>query len=360
MVIIFGNRNNLEQSIKNTHAATRFVDAMISEMQKNNPQSSVPLNDPVIKGIIKNSFSENVIQTNSQAIIDGTYNWLEGKSKDVTFVVDFSGARDRLANEISSYAFNRLSAQPTCFAVPEQIDPFTAGCKPPFTDLAAEQQKFAETLKGSEGFLPKARFTEADLPKNKQGKKITEQFSYVPQLYSWARLMPYILPILILILGSLSVWLSPNKRKGFQQIGMALVGSGIALLITPILFVYVLPRFTQATQFSIGGSPTQQVFNDVSNNLTSEFYSLLINVSIQIVVIGMVIMLIERITRPHSLYSEVEKKAGMVSSNTKKRPSSSRKFKPADLPLQSSEESTRRKPHRTRNKKYRKIPKKEI
>lgn len=359
MVLVFGNRNNIDKSMKETHASSRFVDAMISEMQKNNPGSSIPLNDPEVQTIIKSAFSESVIQTSSQSIINGTYDWLEGKTNEVHFTVDFRQAREQLANGISAYAFTKLGSKPTCFAIPEQIDPFTAGCKPPFTNLNEEQQKFAADLAGSEGFLPKAVFTEADLPKSKQGKTLTEQYAYIPKLYEAARLMPFVLPLIILGLVGLWIWLSSNKRHGFQQVGIAFIGTGVTLLITPILFVYVLPRFTQATQFSIGGNPTQQVFNDVANNLTANFYNLLINVSVQVVAIGLVIVIAERLTRANSLYANVEKKAGIVSSNTR-RPSSSRKFKPVDIPVQSSEESTRRKPHRTRNKKYRRIPKKEI
>lgn len=363
LVIVFGNKENIKSSIKETNAYDRFVTAVIQETAKTyHGETTIPLDNPEVQKIIKNAFPAELLETSTETFIDGIYAWLEGDTNTPEYTVDFTQARQNLANSLSAYAFNRLSSQPVCFAIPENIDPFTAGCQPPYTDLSVEQKKLADAIAGEEGFLPKAIFTEQDLPKDQSGERIYEKFSYAPKAYQWSKLFPWLLAGVLVLLAISSVLLHRSRRRGFQQLGYILTGSGIALLMTPILFTYVLPRFSDSLQFQAAGNdnPAQQVISDIGNDLITDLNMLLINISIYVIVAGAVIIIAEKYSRTPSGYLGAAKKSGIASSNPSKPSKTGRKYKPDTIPVQSSEESKRRAPRKVKNKKYRKIPKKEI
>ncbi len=357
---VFINQNSLKQTINESGIYDSFVQSVVQDSAKQNPNVSIPLDDPQVKKIIQEAFPAASLQRNTEKIIDGTFMWLKGQTKTPEFSVDFSSERQIMANNIAGYAFEQLTQKPTCFAVPETIDPFTAGCIPPYTDINAERQNLSNTIASPDGLLPDVTFTQNDLPKDNSGAVIYQRYSYAPSVYQWLQFGAWIVAGLLLVVAIGIVLLSPTKRIGFQRLGIALISSGIALVITPIIFSYVLPQLSSSLSFNTSSTPgTQTLINNASNRLTNNFYALIINVTIQVIALGAAVLAAEKLTRPRTKYSSVSKRAGIVSSNAK-RPSKGKKYKPSTMPIQSSEESARRKPHRTKNKKYRTIPKKEI
>lgn len=359
--LVFVNPSSLKQTLRDSGIYDSLTEAVVEDTAKQNPTSTIPLDDPQIKQIIKASFTPASLQRGAETVIDGTFSWLEGETKTPVFNVDFSGERKIMSDNIASYAFGKLAQKPACFAIPETIDPFTAGCIPPYTDLGAQQQNLSDQLTGPSGLLPDATFTANDLPKDSSGNPIYERYSFAPSVYSWLRYSPWIALITLIGLATGMVLLSSSKRRGFQSLSIAIISSGVALIITPIIFSYVLPQLSSSLSFNSSDKTpeTQLLINDVSNQLTTNFYTLIINVTIQVIAVGFVILIAEKLTRPRTKYSNVAKRAGVVNGNSK-RPSSGKKYKSTTIPIQSSEESARRKPRRTKNRKYRTIPKKEI
>ncbi len=359
-IFLFGNSKELKRVLSDNKVYAKFVDSIIEDNRKSQANSSIPLNDPHVVEIINQAFPPELLQDNTEKVIDSTYAWLNGKTPEPTFNVDLTPARQQLADNLSTYAFDTLRTKPVCFAVPKELDPFTAGCQPPNTDLGKEQRDLSTSMAGPEGILPKATFTAKDLPKDSSGKLITERYSFAPTVFKWAIFVPWIVGGLLILTMTGIVLLNRTKRIGFQQVGYSLMSTGAALLITPVLLLYVIPRFSKSLQFNQEGSATQRVMNSAAGQLNQDFNAILINISVQVIFLGVLVLLVERFTRPSSLYLELEKKAGVISSHKRKPSDAKRKYKPDTIPLQSSEESKRRKPKRTKNKKYRKIPKKEI
>lgn len=359
-LFIFGNEDHVKSTFESSGVYKQFVDSIIKDNQANIANNSLPLDDPNVRKIINEAFPSELLQQQSEIVIDSFYAWLRGETPQPTFTTDFTVNRQQLADKLAAYAFDRLRAQPVCFAVPAELDPFTAGCQPPSTDLAAEQQKFSAAIAGEEGILPDAIFSTQDLPKDSKGQLITERYSFAPSVFQWLHKGVWLIGLLLVLFAVATISLHKSKRRGVQQVGFALIGSGFALLVTPLLLLYVLPRFSNSLEFSQTSSATQNLISSAGNQLTNDLYSQLINVTIQIIVLGVIILIIERFTRPPTGYLDIEKKAGVVSSH-KRRPSTTKRILKAETtPIQSSEESKRRKPKRTKNKKYRKIPKKEI
>lgn len=362
LALIITNPKHIKNTIADTHAYDNFVPGVIQDTIKANKDSSLPLNNPDIQKIIESAFSPTVIRHSTESVIDGIYAWLDGSTPQPTFNVDLTSQREAAADKIAAYAFHRLKNQPTCFAVPETIDPFTAGCQPPYTDLASEQQKLSEQIAGPEGILPKAKYNESDLPKNNAGIIVYKKYAGAPTYYSWLKASPWIVGVLFIFFSAAILILNKNRRRGIQQLGTTMIGSAVALLITPVIFNFILPKLSGSLSFGATTQASQEVIDKVISKLTSDFYSNIINISIQLLAIGVVILAAERFSRPSSAYSTAKQQAGLISSDIKKPKSkgTKKKYLPSDVPIQSSEESKRHRPKRQKNKKYRKIPRKEI
>ncbi|MCA9332746.1 hypothetical protein KDA00_02635 [Candidatus Saccharibacteria bacterium] len=358
--IIVTNPGHIKNTFSSTGVYDNFVDDVLNDTVKANQNSSLPINDPEVQLAIKKSFNSELLKQSNEQIIDSFYDWLEGKSEKPVFNLDFRDQRKQISDKIAELAFIRLNNLPTCFAVPETIDPFTAGCRPPYTDQAFEQQKLSDQIAGPEGIMPDATFTNEDLPKNSNGLIIYERYSSAPLIYKWLSYLPFMLGVVLIGLSVAVVLLNKTKRKGFQQLGSIVIGSAITLLITPIVFNFILPKFNNALSFNTQSESTQALINRVTNQLTADFYTNILNIGIQLLALGIVILGIEKFTRPVSKYSDVNKKSGIASGFAKRSSKTNKKYRPSDVPIQSSEHSKRHRPRSTKNKKYRKIPKKEI
>lgn len=360
MLFVFGNEQVVKSQLASTGLYDQFVNSVIADNQKIADTNSLPLDNPNIRRLINESFPPELLQQNSELVIDSFYAWLKSETEQPLFMVDFTENRQQLADKLATYAFDTLRTKPTCFAIPEEFDPFTAGCQPPSTNLGIEQLNLSAAIAGSEGILPDATFTNEDLPKNSDGQLITEKYSSAPDIFQWINRAPWIFGILLLGLAIAIIGLHHSKRRGVQQIGYAIVGSGAALLVTPLLLLYVLPRFSNNLEFSQTNSATQNLVNNAGNQLAANLYNQLINITLQIIVAGIIILLVERFTRPSARYLNIRKNAGIISSYKRKTVTSKKPLRADSTPVQSSEESKRCRPKRTKNKKYRKISKKEI
>ncbi len=356
--LIATNPTHIKNLTKESGIYQGFVPAVINDTINRQPNSTVPLKDKLIQNDINNGFTPESLQRNTETVIDSTYLWLDGESQELKFEADFTKERQQTADNIAKTAFNRVKDLPVCFAVPPTFDPFTVGCQPPYTNLLNEQSILSTLIAGDEGILPKAVYTEKDLPKNSDGQYIYEKYSYAPSVFNWLKLSPYILGLILIILSFLIVILDRNKREGFRRLGAIYLGSGITLIITPIILSFIMPKLTDSVSFSTTSQDSvSSLTTNLANTITNDFYALLLNVSIQVIVIGAFILMAEKFTRPKSKYANAKFNSGLISSHAKK-PSASENYKPVNVPMQSSEESTRRKPKKTRNKKYRKIPNK--
>jgi len=358
LVMTLANPAHVKNVIEDSGAYDKFVASVIAENKKSDEQSSIPLDDPVIEDIANKSFPPDDLQRESEKIIDALYSWLEGNSDTVTFRVDFSENKKLLGEELSRYAFANLTFNETCPTVIESFDPFTINCRPYGFDLVEGQRQFSEEIARSESFLGKTVFTEDDLPRNPEGQNVFEQYADAPMWYSWLKLAPWVLGGLTILASISFVEYLSNKRKGVARLGRTIMGNSLTLIATPFIFSYLIPQFTGDFSSPEAGITSEVILNDILNSIVDRFDSLMLWFGLWIFLIGAAVFVGERMTRPRSRYSTVEKRAGLISSNEKRKKSSPRgRLTAATLPLQSSETSVTKKPKSIkRNKRYRKLP----
>lgn len=359
LFLIGGSSGYLKEAIEASGAYQRFVPSIIESNKENKDASSIPLSDPKIVAIINNAFPPSDLKSKSNDIIDNVFAWLRGEKSGVTFTVDFTANKSQLGDKLSEYAFTKLAFKDECKIQPAEFDPFTSECRPSNFDIFEGQEDFAQQIKSTEGFLGNTVLTEKNLPKNKAGKNIFEQYSYAPKLYHWLQKAPYILGALTIVASFGYVWSDSNKRKGFARLSKGIIGNSLTLIITPIIFGFIVPWVSKGYTTDLAGSSAEVLLNDIVNSVSREFDKLIIWFGAILLLVGFSMLTAEKMTRAKAKYSHVEKKAGLASSNgTQQKQSSPRGRLSADtVPLQSSEVSvTKKAKAQKRNSKYRKVP----
>ncbi len=363
-VIIIGRSSSVKDVLTQTNSYARFVPAVI-DANKAAPRSDSSLNydDPNIVKIFTDSFPASDLKQQTEGVINNLYEWLGGKTPQLTYRADFTKNKATLAETLSTYAFGRLAKLPVCKLLPASVNPLTINCQPAGYDLKEVQESYRQELLSSDSFLSKTVLTEKDLPKNAAGKTLPQQFSFAPTAFQWLMRAPYILGGMFIVFAGLYVWLSPKKRRGIAGIGSILITSGISLAIFPILFDIVIPHFTNSYQAQSGTSGTQAIFSDVIDHITHHFDTLFITIGIQIAIAGLCIYLLERATRDETAkYKNIEKKAGIETSNQKPEPAPKSlrgKLSYDNIPVQTSDLPARLNQKKVGdNKKYAKLYKK--
>jgi signal transduction histidine kinase len=188
--------------------------------------------------------------------------------------------------------------------------------------------------------LQKTILTQEDLPKNAAGQTIASQLHYAPTVFTWLKRAPYILGALLLFLVIDFILLSPRRRKGIKNLSTILISSGVSIIIFPILFSYVIPYFSKSFQFDFESVGTQKIFSEIIDQLSRNIDILFIAIGGAIALLGLVLYVGERITRPTTKYTNLEKRSGLAVSTKKQEqsPKSLRgKLNQDNIPLQTSD-----------------------
>lgn len=363
LIAIVSNPTYIKSALTSSQAYDRFVQAVIdtniTAAQKGG--SSIPFENQTVQNIIKASFPATDLQTATEKIIDAVSVWLKGQNSKVEFSVDFSANKQQLATNLSIFAYGRLAEQPLCKSTPRELDPFTAACRPKNFNFNKETINLANDIKSSSTFLPATVLTANDLPKDPSGKNVFEKYAIAPRYYTYLKLAPIVLGVATLVFAALIIILHKRRRQGLFVIGMGTLLSGVVLVITPVMFGLILPQLTHSFQSQLGSSGQQAISNDIINSINTSFNNILINISLQIVIIGMIILILDRLSRPRSAYSKILARSGLQSSHLVTR-TQNPKLGYGNWPLVSSEFDPAHPINKANanSKKYRTIPSKEL
>lgn len=357
-VVVFGQPTTIKRSLVTNNAYSRYVPSLIEENKKL-PQNAdnIALKDPAITQILTDSFPASDLQAKTELFTDSIYAWLQGETKTLTFTIDFSTNKRMFADRLANYAFVRFASLPFCKQNLAEIDPLTATCRPKNIDLEGSKASYADQIFASDAILKKTVFTQDDLPKNKAGQTVPQQLSYAPTAYVWMRRAPYIMISTALFLAFDLLVLSNRKRKAVRSVAGILMGSGVSILVFPLLYDFVVPYFSKSLSFSFETAGTQQIFNEITTEISHLVDIYFIYIGVSLAIAGFLIWAAERLSRPQNKYHNIEQKAGMQV-GSKKVPSPNKTKLTADMvPLQSSDGA--RKKVKV-SPKYRKLNKKEF
>jgi multisubunit Na+/H+ antiporter MnhG subunit len=211
------------------------VDQVLHENQKVSANGNeVSLTDPAIKAAAQKSFSPKVVQDTTEKIIDGTYDWLSGKSSQPTFNVDLSAAKATFASNVGAAATERASTLPVCpgRTLPSTTDPLNITCVPRGITPAQIGAEAQNDVLHSEGFLDNPVITPDQFKNSGSSQTIfNDQLKNLPDQYKRIKATPVILIILSILAILGVIFLSATKRKGLRHAGIVLATVGIFMVV---------------------------------------------------------------------------------------------------------------------------------
>lgn len=341
-VLVLGNPETIKQSLVQANAYERYAQAIIDsgKSQLKSDPNAIPLDNPRIEAIIKKSLEEKFLQNISERGIDAVYNWLEGETPTIEFKVDVSKNRQLLADGVANYAVERLGSLPPCDTVPAETNVFRITCLPLNTNTAQIKQQVRQAILKDTSIFSTSTLTADNLPSAENGEKFLEAYRSGPKYFRLFVLAPWLLLGVAVVSALLMVFLNRTRRRGLHSVATSLIGTGIILAVAPLVYTYVLPRLG----FSLPGSSTDVasettavIISDATKHLYSSFNTMLINIAIQIAVVGAVLFIVSRlIGRRSSPYASVKAKAGVAVVGEKPR-AGGPKVASTNVPLQTSE-----------------------
>lgn len=360
-VFLYTDRSYVNNVLEENDAYGKVVSALL---ETNKEQSltvggDITLEDPEVQEIIKNAFPADDLQKNTENVINSFYDWLENKSPSLNFEIDLSDNKQSLAQGLSSFAINRLQSLPICSEIPQQLDPFSSTCQPPGLDYEAERLNIEQQLINESGFLDEPVITQDNFISNDNKEAFDETYSQVPTYFSLIKSAPIYIVLILLALALTVIFASSTKKIGIRKIGRGLVGAGASLIFFTVIFSFILPSVTGSLPiFQSSGNGLDSLLNELSIAFGQDYSWMVIKVSTPLIVLGALMIFYAQLNKNKKDYKSAKLKSGVVNGNeNKKNKTQSKKISP---PVQSSESSNTKPKKRIKNKKYRKIPKKEI
>lgn len=355
-VLVFTDSDNIKKAIDDTGSYDKFASSVIESAKKSystDNSDSLPINEPDIQEGLKKALNSDSLKQSSSVVIGGIYDWLENKTEDIDFKLDFTNNKKIFAESSADYAVKRLTSLPACDTSPRNLSLFGIECYPGGIELASFRQQVVNLIMEDKTALKNNIITADDLPKI-EGQKITTKYNKFPDYYSIFKIAPYVLIGLSLICALFIIFWSRTKRIGIKSVGSSLLGTAIILAITPLLYVYILPLLGfKMPSIGSGQEAGANLVNDITTNLYSQLNIMLINIAVQVAFVAVIFLIIAKFMKSNSsAYINLNKKSGLISSENK----SSGKTQKNNYPIQTSEGSKNVRKKVTKfEKKYRKM-----
>ncbi len=308
VVFTFHSPKKIEKSLSDSGVYSTFIDNALQEANKSNKDQSsndIPISDPAIKTAANKAFTPELLQRNTENILDGTYDWLSGKTATPDFRVDLRSAKKTFAMDVGEAAKNRLASLTVCTpaqmrTLNSKFNPFNVSCRPQGINLTAQQQKVTHDLLNSKDFLGTPLLTAQNLPKNDKGQTVFEQLSKAPKIYRLVNASPWLLGGLAVVTSGVTLLLYDSKRRGLRFISITLISTGILLLVISFVSSWLLNKANQPggrLGQAVKGS-FQQTVNKAVSSINNSFQHIIIWIGAVYLLAGITTLLILHFTKP--------------------------------------------------------------
>ncbi len=241
-----GNAATIKVWLKDSKLYDNAITGLVDQANKSiKDQASEPakqndINRPEIQAAAEKAFTPEFLQTSTESVIDGFFNWMNGKTPKPEFAIPLGAVKQKFADEVNASAKARYASLPICprnQPIPTEFDPFTVTCRVPGFDANAEiDRQTNKIVTNNEALGGKDTFTADDIKPGGDNKQpVYKQLAFLPALYRLNRLGVIILVILILAAGAGLVFLYPSRRLGLRRVANKLITVGAFILVWAIL-----------------------------------------------------------------------------------------------------------------------------
>lgn len=228
---VFETSGPLKQALQGSGIYGAPISNTIAEQETS---TDIPATNPGIQQALEAAMPPAFLQNTTEQVIDGTYDWIHGVTKEPTFSVDLTPARQRFADTLATYIQQKLDTLPTCTQVmyaPATIDALLAlTCMPYGTTsneiaTAVHDQALASHIFPTNNTLNSSTLTDP------QGRPLANQLSFIPVLHRYFIIALFVLPLIALLSALATIYLSTSKRSGLKRVAWLLIISGAMSVI---------------------------------------------------------------------------------------------------------------------------------
>ncbi len=258
--VFFGivNAGNIKQTLRDEDTYSKLVPAMLATAQYDGDQNTIgqlPLQEPWVQEAAQKAFPAPDLEQKGNTAIDGTFNYLEGKTSEPEFQLDFTANKQNLAAELGQSAENRLAGLPRCMTIPESVDVFTIDCLPLGVNPSQIGDQLMQRYASDQRFLPNPVITADTLSLNTitgdqsaNTTTPTASLSGLRDVYQVREVMQWFLPALMVIFGVLGIYLTHDRRKGMRILARSFLVGAVGLALFAVIVNFVLHRGIEAVQ----------------------------------------------------------------------------------------------------------------
>ncbi len=168
------------------------------------------------------------LTTKLNPVIDGLYDWLEGKTDSPEFEIVLSDRLTALSDAISEPLKNELAKLPVCsndFLYSSDFNPIEAVCVPSGVDAGFIVDEFTSQVTTSPD-IADISFSSDDLDLDE------DILTAVPRFYSGVKNLPYAFAVAVALLSIAVVLLAKSFRRGLDRLSWVLMASGLLLALS--------------------------------------------------------------------------------------------------------------------------------
>jgi hypothetical protein len=239
---VLADPSKVKQIIATSGTYDHIVGATLDEAQKKNQteqNNTVPLNDPAIRSTATQALTPEVIKSNTEQFVDGTYHWLDGSVSKPDFRLDLTGPKQTFIDGVGKYAESKAAGLPACTladlrALQSQqaagsFDALNATCLPPGV-TPAQAGVIARADVAKQDFLKDPVITADTFNQNGQENPF-DKAANAPHGFQSAKKAFGIFAALSVLLGVAIVLLHPSRRGGLKRVAINLIVAGILTVI---------------------------------------------------------------------------------------------------------------------------------
>lgn len=250
---VFGTPDTLKQSLADSQTydsvAAGIVDQAVANADKEQPQQAgeKSLDSKVAQDAMRKVVTPQRLRGYAEQVVEGTYNWLEGDTDKPDYAVDLSTIKKDLGVSVGDSAVQHLQELPVCTQQqlrklnPNDVDPFALPCRPPGINLKAERQKLINQVIKGDGALQDTEIT-ADDTISESGQTPFEKLAFIPTIFQWSKVLPWILGILAVVSATGVVFIQNDRRTGIKSVAKPLLATGLLLLVSIVVTSFLLGR----------------------------------------------------------------------------------------------------------------------
>ncbi len=236
---------------------TDAISELAEEQIKKNSgdEGGAPIDVATLSRAAKEALPAETVQTNIEAVLDGSYDWLEGKTEKLEFKLQLGDAKAKFIEALGNESLARVSNLQPCpeGTITEEFDPLSASCIPTGTDVQALINQMKGELAASPEFLPNTEIKSDDIKLGSNQASVEETFKSAPLWYKLASLVPALFSGLGIIYIGLIFLLSRPRRQALKTLAWTMGVAGLLIVLTGFVGQLLAGRMAYSDASSIDG-----------------------------------------------------------------------------------------------------------